>query len=169
MGKPSKKQNNPLNTQQLNATGENEDFDTLPDSITFFARLANFSFSVPVFDDTGKQIPRKREDGTVVMLNGRTMYESSAHSFTAVNGRPGHALCTFVWTPDIHESVLTYLEKLSDDPASPVITEEVFERSKNPDAFDKNREIDDLRTELSDKDKALADALAYIQKIEGGK
>lgn len=135
-----------------------------PRRVTFFAKLQRMAMCVPVFDENGKPVYEKTDDGDFRRdKRGNKMPVRNTITFSTVSNKPSKWLCTFTWVEGEHpEQLLTYLEKLAADPSSPVITKEEFDRSLNPDAYEAKRAAEDKDRTISDLRAKLDAALAQI-------
>ncbi|CAK0764444.1 hypothetical protein CCP3SC15_300026 [Gammaproteobacteria bacterium] len=118
-------------------------------------------------DATGEPMPKKDRRGLEVYIGNEPVYLTRTIKFDCISANPANPLCIYETTDP---SDIAYLDKLAADPSSDILTDEEYQKSRNPEAFNKaleierlkqneqnkNAQIDDLKRQLAEKEKSFS-------------
>lgn len=126
---------------------------------TYYAPTKKYSFQMNVLDKYGKPLIQKDHKGNEKFSNGKPIFIKKTLSFECISRVPGKFLCYYQTS---NKEIIAHLDKLADEPGTIVMTEKVYQKSRNAEAFEKQIELDAVKGEnmaLKRKVEALENEL----------
>ncbi len=151
-----------------------------PCKVTYYSNASKCTFFVRRLDENGKPIPKRHPiTGAILMQKNRVIYEEISETFTAIvptRSAKADALCFKVVESDKHgvftpyqKEMIAVLESMADG-GDDVKRESDYKRGVNPEAWQREQELNALKKEHNSKvEKAYeagkAESASEIEKL----
>jgi predicted RNase H-like nuclease (RuvC/YqgF family) len=143
------------------------------DTKVYFSLVRKQTVAVKAYDESGKTIYKTDSNGNPKVQQGRKVFERKILKFKPLKSRIVNGVeiksCTYA-TSDKYE--VKELDECVEDSASGVISEDTYNKTMNPLAYEKNKKIEklektnsDLKKEVKDKDAALAQMKEQLEAL----